>query len=194
MFPVKPRKSVPILAGGLFLGVLSAVPPISFLNSACCILVIGGGLLASYLYMKDYPPDQPRVTYGDGALLGLLAGLLGAVVHTIPIMLGGFGSHEALERLSDTPDFPPHLINFLETMMVAFTGIIFSIFAVVGGVLGVAIFGPKGSEAPESGLPIPDMDPSQNTPIVTRKQPLNGPPSPPNPPSDPGSDGGESEP
>jgi len=165
MSPVKPSKSVPILAGGLFLGVLSAVPPISFLNCACCILVIGGGLLASYLYMKDYPPDQPRVTYGDGALLGLQAGLLGAVVDTvlsipIQLMLGGFGRHETLEKLRDTADVPPQLVDFLEAMMagggttigilfsLVFGGIIFSIFAVVGAVLGVAIFGPKGDEDP----------------------------------------------
>ena len=83
MNPAQPSKTVPILAGGLFLGALSAIPPISFLNCACCILVIGGGFLASYLYMKDYPSDQPRVTYGDGALLGLLAGLFGAVVDTV---------------------------------------------------------------------------------------------------------------
>ncbi len=122
MNPAQPSKTVPILAGGLFLGTLSAIPPISFLNCACCILVIGGGFLASYLYMKDYPSDQPRVTYGDGALLGLLAGLFGAVVDTVisipvELMFGGFRNQEALDRLRDTPDIPPQLVEFLETMM-----------------------------------------------------------------------------
>ena len=123
MYSAKPSMSVPVIAGGLFLGVLSALPPISFLNCACCILVIGGGLLASYLYMKGYPVDAPRVSYGDGALLGLLAGLVGAVVDTvvsIPINLMlnfGFSNQEALEQLRNTPEIPPELVQFLESIM-----------------------------------------------------------------------------
>ena len=32
-------------------------------------------------------------------------------------MFGGFGNQEALDRLRDTPDIPPQLVEFLETMM-----------------------------------------------------------------------------
>jgi hypothetical protein len=190
--------TVPVVAGGLFLGVLSAVPPISFLNCACCILVIGGGLLASYLYMKDYPLDSPRVTYGDGALLGLLAGLLGAVVDTvvsIPINLMldfGFSNQDALEQLRNTPDVPPQLIEFLESIMsggvsvigilisLLFGSIIFSIFAMVGAMLGVALFGPKGGAQPGSVPPAPGMSPYPTT-TPPQAPPQPGPPSQPAP-------------
>ncbi len=200
MYPAKPSMSVPVIAGGLFLGVLSAVPPISFLNCACCILVIGGGLLASYLYMKDYPLDSPRVTYGDGALLGLLAGLFGAVVDTvvsIPInlMLGSsFSSQDAFEQLRNTPEFPPELIDFLESIMsggltvggillsLLFGGIVFSIFAMVGAMLGVALFGPKGGAEPGSVPPAPGMSPYQTT-APPQAPPQPGPPSRPAPPA-----------
>ncbi len=218
MYSAKPSMSVPVIAGGLFLGVLSVVPPISFLNCACCILVIGGGLLASYLYMKGYPLDSPRVTYGDGALLGLLAGLVGAVVGTvvsIPINLMmnlGFSSEEALEHLRDTPDIPPQLIQFLESMMaggvtvvgILFSllsqGIVFSIFGMVGAMLGVAIFGPKGGAEPGSVPPAPSMSPYQTTlPPQAPPQPESpsqpAPPAPhPKPPEQGGSDGGGSGP
>ena len=194
MYPAKPSLSVPVLAGGLFLGVLSAVPLINYLNCACCLWVIGGGLLATYLYMRDYPADLPRVTYGDGALLGLLAGLFGAVVDTvvsIPInlMLGsGFSMQEALEPLRNTPEVPPQLIEFLESMMsggvsvvgilisLIFGGIIFSIFAMVGAMLGVAIFGPKGGGEPGSVPPAPGMSPYQTT-LPPQAPPPPGPPS-----------------
>ena len=200
MYSAKPSMTVPVVAGGLFLGVLSAVPPISFLNCACCILVVGGGLLASYLYMKDYPLDSPRVTYGDGALLGLLAGLFGAVVDTvvsIPINLMldfGFSNQDALEQLRNTPDIPPQLIEFLESMMsggvtvvgilisLLFGGIVFSIFAMVGAMLGVALFGPKGGAQPGSVPPAPGISPYQTT-APPQAPPQPGPPSRPAPPA-----------
>ena len=198
MYSAKPSMTVPVVSGGLFLGVLSAVPPISFLNCACCILVVGGGLLASYLYMKNYPLDSPRVTYGDGALLGLLAGLFGAVVDTvvsIPINLMldfGFSNQDALEQLRDTPDIPPQLIEFLESIMsggvsvigilisLLFGGIVFSIFAMVGAMLGVALFGPKGGAQPGSVPPAPGMSSYQTT-APPQAPPQPGPPSQPAP-------------
>ena len=172
MNPAKPSMSVPVIAGGLFLGVLSAVPRINFLNCACCILVIGGGLLASYLYLKSYPPELPRVTYGDAALLGLLTGLFGAVVDTVvsipfDLWLGGFANQDALQQIRNTPEIPPELVQFLETMMVGgfsvigvvisliFGSIIYSTFAMVGAMLGVAILGPKGGAEPGSVPPAP---------------------------------------
>ena len=192
MYSAKPSMTVPVVAGGLFLGVLSAVPPISFLNCACCILVVGGGLLASYLYMKDYPLDSPRVTYGDGALLGLLAGLFGAVVDTvvsIPINLMlpfGFSNQDALEQLRNTPDIPPQLIDFLESIWILisllFGGIVFSIFAMVGAMLGVALFGPKGGAQPGSVPPAPGISPYQTT-APPQAPPPPGPPSQPAPPA-----------
>ena len=211
MYPARPSLTVPVIAGGLFIGVLSAVPPISFLNCACCMLVIGGGMLASYLYMKGYPLDAPRVTYGDGALLGLLAGLVGAVVDTaisIPISLMlnlGFSSKEALEQLRNTPEIPPELLQFLESILaggVTFIGIvfslllqavIFSIFGIVGAMLGVALFGPKGGAQPGSLQPPPSMSPYQTTvPPQAPSQPAPPiHPAPPEPPAHGGSDGEE---
>lgn len=209
MNPAKPSMSVPVIAGGLFLGVLSAVPPINFLNCACCILVIGGGLLASYLYLKSYPPELPRVTYGDAVLLGLLTGLFGAVVDTVvsipfDLWLGGFANQDALQQIRNTPEIPPELVQFLETMMVGgfsvigvvisliFGSIIYSTFAMVGAMLGVAILGPKGGAEPGSVPPAPRMSPYQTT-LPPQAPPQSGPPGqapPPAPDLEPPKPGG----
>ena len=209
MNPAKPSMSVPVIAGGLFLGVLSAVPPINFLNCACCILVIGGGLLASYLYLKSYPPELPRVTYGDAALLGLLTGLFGAVVDTVvsipfDLWLGGFANQDALQQIRNTPEIPPELVQFLETMMAGgfsvigvvisliFGSIIYSTFAMVGAMLGVAILGPKGGAEPGSVPPAPRMSPYQTT-LPPQAPPQSGPPGqapPPAPDLEPPKPGG----
>lgn len=174
----KPSYVVPVLVGGVFLGVSSALPVINFLNCGCCMLVVGGGLLASYIYLREYPQGLPPVTYGDGALLGLLSGFVGSVAYmlvNIPVTLvglhlglGALDMEEIREALSD-PNIPPVLHDILE-MVLAGEGLslfamamtfllalpIFSIFALVGGVLGVALFQKRGAPPlapPPSTLP-----------------------------------------
>ena len=216
MYSAKPSMTGPVIAGGLFLGVLSALPIVHYLNCACCMLVIGGGLLASHLYLKDYPLDAPRVTYGDGALLGLMAALVGSVAYTvvsIPVgLMSGFGREELLEQLRNTPEAPPEIVQLVESMlagggMVAFflLSLVFwtigaSIFGMVGAMLGVAIFGPKGGAEPGSAPPAPSTSPYQTT-LPPQAPPQPQPPSQPAPPApDPeppeqgGSDGGGSGP
>ena len=80
-------KLQPAILGGVFIGVLSALPIISAGNFCCCLWVLSGGALAAYLLQQN---QSSPVDAGDGAIVGLLAGLIGAVVHTllsIPIVL-----------------------------------------------------------------------------------------------------------
>src|SRR5687767_1736426 len=70
----------PALAGGLALGILSAIPIVNFVNCICCLWVLAGGGLTAYLLNQQRPG---RLTYGDGAFGGVIAGLVGAVVATI---------------------------------------------------------------------------------------------------------------
>ena len=97
----------PALLGGLVIGVLSALPVINLAN-CCCAWVLFGGGLAAYLMQQQRPmPISP----GDGALVGLLAGVIGAVVWTvvaIPIsaMMVGFESSMLDNVLSNARDMP----------------------------------------------------------------------------------------
>src|SRR5215212_1622945 len=71
------NKLKPALLGGLIVGVLSAIP---FINYCCCIWAIGGGFVAGLLYIKGSPT---RVQIGEGATVGALAGLVGALIYLI---------------------------------------------------------------------------------------------------------------
>src|SRR6185436_14937110 len=71
------NKFKPALLGGLIVGLLSAIPVV---NYCCCIWGIGGGGLASFLYIKSSPTKTP---IGDGAMLGGLAGVIGALLYLI---------------------------------------------------------------------------------------------------------------
>jgi hypothetical protein len=74
------NKLKPALIGGVLLGLLSVIPFVNSLNVCCCLWAILGGMLASYLYVKNSPTPA---TPGDGAMIGALAGVVGAIISLI---------------------------------------------------------------------------------------------------------------
>jgi hypothetical protein len=139
-------KLQPVLLGGVFIGVLSALPIVN-IGNCCCLWILSGGALAAYLLQQNQPAP---ITTGDGAVVGLLAGLFGAVVHTllaIPITLF-FGPFQAqlMQRIVEgAGELPPEMRPMIDNLAAAGA---FSIFAVLIGfffmiVVGV-IFGALG--------------------------------------------------
>ena len=154
-----PSRAMPAFWGGLFIGVLSALPFLSVLNACCCLWVIAGGVVTSYLLQER---SALPITAGDGAIGGLQAGAIGAVLASvlgalISLMQGVSGA-EALDQIPQG-DLPPQVVAVFEQLrdlppVFWFLGplfvslIIFPIFATLGGLLGVAMF-KKG--APPAG-------------------------------------------
>ena len=151
----------PALIGGASLGVASAIPPVSFINCACCALVIGGGVLAAYLYMKDAPP-APSAPLGAGLLLGGLTGVIGAVTSTIVgipvnLLMSAIGMRMGggLAEMFESADLPPEALEMMEmfgsggfslmAILISFlvSLVIYPIFAGIGALIGVAIFNKK---------------------------------------------------
>jgi hypothetical protein len=155
-----PSRLQPAFLGGLFIGVLSALPLINIAN-CCCLWVLGGGVLAAYLMQQNYPY---AITAADGALVGLMAGVIGGVIGaiiSIPMdaMMAPF-ARQVMERIAANPDMPPETRDFLESMSTGgitvfrivlrlFFGVIVGgIFAMLGGLLGVALFKKKDLPPP----------------------------------------------
>jgi hypothetical protein len=140
------------------MGVLSALPIIATGNLCCCLWIISGGLVAAYVLQHN---QAAPIAPGDGALVGLLAGAIGAVIQvalSIPInfIVGPF-EREMLQRVIDMAgNMPPEIRDALERygregqnlalMAVArvfelvfwmFAG---AVFSTLGGLLGAAIF------------------------------------------------------
>ena len=67
---------VPALLGGLFVGVLSALPVVNIAN-CCCLWIFTGGALAAHVLQQN--EDQP-IGAARGAVVGLMAGAVGAFV------------------------------------------------------------------------------------------------------------------
>ena len=164
----------PIVFGGLFIGVLSSLPVVS-LGNCCCLWIAGGGMLTAWLLQRDRPE---AVTLGEGALCGMLAGIVGAVVYvvvSIPIgLVTAPLQRRMMEFIMDSQsDVPPEVREMLESfgsegviagvaigfVMQLFGGMIFS---ALGGLLGVLLFRPSSpppSQGPFSQVPPPPAAP-----------------------------------
>jgi hypothetical protein len=145
--------------GGVAMGVVSALPLIGGLGNACCCLwVISGGMIAAYMLQQN---QSAAIMPGDGALVGLLAGLVGAFVHTIvsipiDLMVGPMERAMAERFIDMAGSMPPEfrdiferygrggqpaaflLIGYIASLMFwLFAG---AIFSTLGGLLGSAMF------------------------------------------------------
>jgi hypothetical protein len=163
---MNPAKLQPALYGGLAIGVLSALPVINIANCCCAWILFGGGL-AAYLMQQNHP--EP-IQVGDGAIVGLLAGLVGAfvwLVASVPISLAmaPLQSRMTEQMLRNVTDMDPQLRAMLESMSGGPTigiGLLFgfflmlvvsTLFGMLGGLFGALMF--KKSAPPVVPPPMP---------------------------------------
>jgi hypothetical protein len=183
-------KTQPALLGGLFIGVLSALPVVNFGNCCCCLWVVAGGALAAYLLQQD---DPVPISTADAATVGLMAGVVGAIVGTLvsipmnlltaPLLQGWVD-----EALRNADDMPPEWRHALEGWstgrgagasialgLLGFTLslVIDAVFATIGGAIGVVLFRRTPPRVAATS-PVPPLPP---------------PPAPPPPPASPDNGG-----
>jgi hypothetical protein len=159
--PALPTKELeflkPAITGGVVLGVLSALPFISAVNCICCLWVLGGGGLTTWLLNKQRPGE---LKYGDGAIGGVISGLIGAIVTTalsIPLQMLMFTQQtvDDMQEQFSQMDMPPAVrdailqfftpgFNLNRVLLgLVFNVILFGLFAMIGGIITVAILNRK---------------------------------------------------
>ena len=143
----------PTLLGGLFIGILSALPIVNVAN-CCCLWIVAGGVLAAHL---DRQNDPRPMTLGRGALAGLAAGIAGALVWLlVTIALDPIVS-PVYQRIGESMvgnarDMPPEVREWLEGIgsrsqspvrwLFGFVAQLFAgmIFATLGGLFAAMFF------------------------------------------------------
>lgn len=133
------------LIGGAIAGVLSAIP---ILNNCCCLWAIGGGILAIFMYTKS---TRAVMAPGDGAMLGAVAGGVGALIYLVvglPILLVVGVASVTTQMAQAGVEMPfSGLVLAIVIALIVAVGVFG--FTVLGGVIGAAIFGkPKGVVPP----------------------------------------------
>ena len=153
------------LLGGLFIGVLSALPIVKYAN-CCCVWIVAGGIVAAYL---DQQNDPRTITAGRGALAGLLAGVFGAFVWLIAALALSALFRPLQEGMAEmvlrsAPDMPPEVRTVFEGLggasswveyVLSFVLRLFvgSLVSTIGGLLGAAFF--RNDVPPALGGPPP---------------------------------------
>jgi len=142
-----------VLLGGLFIGVLSALPIVNLAN-CCCLWILGGGAIAAYLAQQQHPGPFGLM---DGARVGFRAGIFGAVIWlfasaVVDVIVAPLQQSAADFMLRSATDIPPEVREWLQDignsaslparMIVGFFFQLFiaAPFAALGGLLGAAVF------------------------------------------------------
>jgi hypothetical protein len=157
----------PALLGGVFIGVLSALPFISAANCCCCLWVIGGGVLAVYLRQQNSAIALPA---SEGALMGLMAGFIGGIIsgvlgYAIFTVMGPMQNEWLMRLLEANQETPAEFREAMERMMansgafalagMVFNVVIYSVFGLLGGLLGTVIFKKNAPPTPPPPTVIP---------------------------------------
>jgi hypothetical protein len=143
----------PAALGGLAMTVLSLIPYVTYGNVLCCLWVQLGGGLTVWLLDRQRPGS---IKYSDGALAGVLSGLIGAIITTIlfipmQIFLMTPESAAALKAQFEQQQMPPAAMDMVMRFMapgfdmsrtlivLVLYMVIDGLFAMIGGILTTAI-------------------------------------------------------
>ncbi len=160
----KPSLITPALIGGAAAGVLSGLP---FFQCLCCLWIIGGAVLASYLLSREAPNP---LTPGDGALVGAFTGVFAAAasaIISIPFAriqlaflkkffdrfqeyIPAASRPEGLDRFLNIEVRGFSLPAFLFNLVVL--SLVFAALGTLGGIIGASLFGRRAA-APSAPNP-----------------------------------------
>jgi hypothetical protein len=160
-----------VLLGGLFIGVLSALPIVNLAN-CCCLWILGGGAIAAYLARQQHPGPFGLM---DGARVGFRAGIFGAVIWlfastVVDLLVAPLQQSAADFMLRSATDVPPEVREWLQNignsaslparMIVGFFFQLFiaAPFAALGGLLSAAVFA-RPAEPPSTQPPTINHEP-----------------------------------
>ncbi len=135
--------AISVGVGGAVSGLLSAIPLLSCFNYLLCLWVWVGAILGVYIYTRM---DQKTLADGDGAIIGALSGLVGAlIVSGLSIVLGAAmaamltlpGDYTSGSMLSTLASQGIGLVAGIIANLVIFPGI-----GALAGLVGVQMFKP----------------------------------------------------
>ena len=135
------------LIAGVVMGLLSSIPILSAGNCAICLWVWGSAILGVFLY-RVFEKQNPTLTIGQGALLGLMAGVFGAIIAAFFSLINLAGMADAMKYIESIPgaeQLPSSIVDMavspassiISTLLCG--GPFFLVFGALGGVIATAL-------------------------------------------------------
>lgn len=144
---------------GIVLGLLSVIPVVNYGNIFCCLWVLGGGVLAAVVYKGEVG----SITTKEGAIVGSLAGIIGAFVISIGTgILWYFFNENYLADLNNVVrmgEIDPEMITMMadivnNPVLVILGSLVFYLFlnavmAGLGGFIGATVINRREGAIPK---------------------------------------------
>ena len=163
----------PALIGGLIVGLLSTIPGISLVNCCFCAWPLIGGIVAAKMLITRSP--RP-IKSGEGALVGLIAGLIGGGIYiglSIPLLFIGITEKfqarlfDMMRERSSDPQVQEMMSKMIDALehqtptqkliaslpFLIIIAVLYGGFTVLGGLLGVALFEKRKEQFPPPQYP-----------------------------------------
>ena len=160
----KPSLLQPALIGGAVMALFD-LPILGVVNCCCCAGVIAGGFVAAWIYSSKLPSGTVFLA-SDGASVGALAGIFGAILGGLVWTLytaadrslrGDFKGQILREMQRSGRQLPAEVRDLMERLFDTFAGpggimllllgglivmlVVKVLFGALGGLIGSAVFG-----------------------------------------------------
>ncbi|MBL7129289.1 MAG: hypothetical protein ISS16_09945 [Ignavibacteria bacterium] len=156
-----PNRLLPIVFGTLVMTFVSVFPVLNLINLFCCAGILLGGLAGVFFYNKQIQNTQIELTTKDGGIIGLLCGIVSAIlVSGINLLLTLFSDVNPINEAYDFinklgQEVPPEVTETMDKFSDEFNQygfsptlsilslvmnlIIYPLFGAIGAVIGVSI-------------------------------------------------------
>lgn len=156
-----PNRLMPVIFGALVMTLISTFPLLNLINVLCCAGIMLGGFAGVFFYNKQIRDTSIELTTKDGGIIGLLCGIISAVLvsginllmvlfsDVNPIteayaLLEKFGQqlpqevNETMDKFSD--EFNKYGFSpTLSVLSLIINLVIYPLFGAVGAMIGVSI-------------------------------------------------------
>lgn len=149
-----PSKFTPVLISSFIMVFISIFPVLNLLNILCCAGIILGGAAGTWYYARQLEKAGQFIQNKDGIMIGLLAGIISAIVYVIfsttIMMIAKQNPVELVYRMTEQWGFtiPPESEKMLRTVYEEYNKNGFSTIMIgvelFSRIVSHCIFGPIG--------------------------------------------------
>jgi hypothetical protein len=160
-----PNKLKPVLIAAGLMTFLSVTPIVSTINLLCCAGIVLGAFAGTFFYYKDLAKVNLQIVYKDGVMIGILAGIITAIIYSgFVLLIQLFSESNLFTDMSNdfeqlgfelSPEFYKVMDYFIDesnkygfsptltVISLVLYLILFPLFGALGGLLAVSVFKKK---------------------------------------------------